>query len=247
MRTIMEIKQILANARVPYPHILMDELEETQGEVERLDKELSDAILMINHLAEDKKNLLSRGTLKDSIIETLTKQKLEETSKSAGAIIERDWYKNELEKVQNTANKSLELSLLEMWHSQGIEEIYKYKNRIKVYRREGLIRYELFTDITCGLLFKDVEDTANYRDATPEDYKVRVDVLLNDRREELEETIPADQYFKFVGPDGEVSGLFRSNDEQKIEDQRQKMKFATITLAEISKDEFFQLAKEMDI
>lgn len=87
--------------------------------------------------------------------------------------------RNELE---DASNKSLELSLLEMWHSQGIKEIYKYKHRIKVYKREGLIRYELFTDLTCGLLFKDVEDTANYRDATPEDYKVRVDVLLSERR-----------------------------------------------------------------
>lgn len=161
---------------------LRKELEDPQGEVERLNKELSDARLMLEFLAEDKRTLVLREKLKDSIIETLTKQKLEEASTSAGAIIERDWYKNELEKVQNTANKSLELSLLEMWHEQGIKEIYKYKNRIKVYKREGLIRYELFTDLTCGLLFKDVEDTANYQDATPEDFKVRVDVLLTNRR-----------------------------------------------------------------
>jgi hypothetical protein len=65
-----------------------------------------------------------------------------------------------------------------MWHTQGIKEIYKYKHRIKIYRREGLEGYDLFNDITCGLLFKDVEDTANYRDATPEDFKVSVEFLL---------------------------------------------------------------------
>ncbi|CAI6024749.1 hypothetical protein PAECIP112173_00397 [Paenibacillus sp. JJ-100] len=39
MRTPMEIKRILAAARVPYPHILMDELEEAQVEIERLKSE----------------------------------------------------------------------------------------------------------------------------------------------------------------------------------------------------------------
>ncbi|MNC81563.1 hypothetical protein D3C75_1347310 [compost metagenome] len=76
---------------------------------------------------------------------------------------------------------------------------------------------------------------------------MRVDILLRERREQPEKRVPTDQYFKFVGTDGEVSGLFRSNDKQKIEDQRQKMQFAMITLAEISKEDFFRLAEEMDI
>ncbi|WP_145333318.1 hypothetical protein [Paenibacillus xylanexedens] len=42
MRTPMEIKRILAAARVPYPDILMDELEEAQNEVERLRKEIEE-------------------------------------------------------------------------------------------------------------------------------------------------------------------------------------------------------------
>lgn len=83
--------------------------------------------------------------------------------------------------LEDPSNKSLEQSLLEMWQGFGIKEIYKYKNRIKVYKREGLVRYELFTDLTYRL-FADVEDTANYHDATPEDFKVRVEDLLSDRR-----------------------------------------------------------------
>ncbi|RAW18522.1 hypothetical protein DC345_04925 [Paenibacillus taichungensis] len=71
-----------------------------------------------------------------------------------------------------------------MWHAQGIKEIYKYKHRIKIYRRDGLEGYDLFNDITCGHLLKDVEDTANYQDATAEDFKVRVDVLLAERKGE---------------------------------------------------------------
>lgn len=76
---------------------------------------------------------------------------------------EADRLREKLEEVKNT---SLERSLLEMWHTQGIKEIYKYKHRIIVYRREGLTGYELFTDLTCGHLFREVKDTIQMT-ATP--------------------------------------------------------------------------------
>jgi hypothetical protein len=95
---------------------------------------------------------------------------------------ERDRLRKELEEAQKPTTK-LERVLLKMWHSQGIKEIYKYKHRIKIYRREGLEGYDLFNDITCGLLFREVEDTANYRDATPEDFKVSVEFLLGQEGE----------------------------------------------------------------
>lgn len=89
-----------------------------------------------------------------------------------------------LEKAQQTASrKDLERLLLEMWLASGIKEIYKYKNRIKVYKREGLTRSELFYDLTY-VLFADIVDIANYEEAEAEDYKVRVDELLEKRIEE---------------------------------------------------------------
>ncbi|MEK5060988.1 MULTISPECIES: hypothetical protein [unclassified Paenibacillus] len=77
--------------------------------------------------------------------------------------------------------KELEILLLKMWEDFGIEYIYKYKNRIKVYRREGLVSYELFCDLTCGTMFTDVEDTANGDDLYAEDCKVSVKVLIERR------------------------------------------------------------------
>jgi hypothetical protein len=64
--------------------------------------------------------------------------------------------------------RELELLLLKMWAEFGIEYIYKYKNRIHVYKREGLIRYELFCDLTYRM-FTDVEDTANGNELYPEE------------------------------------------------------------------------------
>lgn len=75
----------------------------------------------------------------------------------------------------------LELLLLRMWQEFGIEYIYKYKNRIKVYQREGLANYELFNDLTHGM-FTDVEDTANGDDLYANDCKVSVQTLVDSRR-----------------------------------------------------------------
>ncbi|AJS61594.1 hypothetical protein UB51_16845 [Paenibacillus sp. IHBB 10380] len=74
----------------------------------------------------------------------------------------------------------LELLLLKMWAEFGIEYIYKYKNRIKVFKREGLVSYELFCDLTYRM-FTDVEDIANDDDLYPEDCKVSVTSLIESR------------------------------------------------------------------
>ncbi|SGI73857.1 Uncharacterised protein [Mycobacterium tuberculosis] len=79
------------------------------------------------------------------------------------------------------SKNELELALLKLWEEAGIREIYKYKNRIKVYKREGLVRYELFCDITCGTMFTDVEDTANGEDLYAEECKVEVKSLIVNR------------------------------------------------------------------
>lgn len=82
--------------------------------------------------------------------------------------------------IVKQAARDLERSLLEMWSAAGVEEVFKYKNRILFYKREGLTRTDLFCDLTY-CLFPEVEDIANYSEATAEDYKVRVDALLADR------------------------------------------------------------------
>ncbi|OKP81697.1 hypothetical protein A3842_11070 [Paenibacillus sp. P3E] len=64
-----------------------------------------------------------------------------------------------------------------MWDAAGIEEIYKYKNRIKVFKRPGLVSYELLCDLTYRM-FQDVYDTANDDHTTAEEAKVSVKVLL---------------------------------------------------------------------
>jgi hypothetical protein len=73
----------------------------------------------------------------------------------------------------------LELLLLKMWAYSGIKEIYKYKNRIKAFR-EPLTNIELFYDLTCHL-FKDVEDIANHKDSSPDEYKVSIESLIKSR------------------------------------------------------------------
>ncbi|GIO13554.1 hypothetical protein J19TS2_31090 [Cohnella xylanilytica] len=75
----------------------------------------------------------------------------------------------------------IEMALLRMWDKNGIEEIYKYKNRINWYRREGLARMELFHDIT-HRMFTDVQDTANGDELFVVDYKVRVEDLILKRQ-----------------------------------------------------------------
>ncbi|WP_186332825.1 hypothetical protein MKY82_22145 [Paenibacillus sp. FSL W7-1279] len=82
----------------------------------------------------------------------------------------------------------LELALLKMWAATGIKEIYKYKNRIKIYKREGLSRFELFYDLSHSM-FTDVEDTANGDDLYAEECKVSVEVLI--KRREISGTPPA--------------------------------------------------------
>ncbi|MCM3405501.1 hypothetical protein [Cytobacillus oceanisediminis] len=74
----------------------------------------------------------------------------------------------------------LELILLNIWHDNGIKEVYKYKNRIKAFR-EPLVNLELINDLSCGEMFADIEDIANHRDALPEDYKIDVKSLIENR------------------------------------------------------------------
>jgi hypothetical protein len=73
----------------------------------------------------------------------------------------------------------LELSLLKMWAESGIKEIYKYKNRIIAFR-ESLTNIELFNDLTCQA-FKDVEDIANHKHSIPEEFKVSIESLIQNR------------------------------------------------------------------
>lgn len=82
----------------------------------------------------------------------------------------------------------LELQLLKMWSNAGVEEIYKYKNRIKEFRRPGLTRFELFYDLTSGTMFKDVKDTANGDELYAEDCKVSVESLIKNR--EMSHPVP---------------------------------------------------------
>lgn len=81
----------------------------------------------------------------------------------------------------------LELALLRMWAHVGIKEIYKYKNRIKIYKREGLGRFELFYDLSHAM-FTDVEDTANGDDLFAEDCKASIEMLI--KRRERSRTPP---------------------------------------------------------
>lgn len=82
---------------------------------------------------------------------------------------------------ENISMRELELLLLQMWADNRVEEVYKYKNRINWYRREDLPGIELFHDLTYRL-FQDVEDIANYKHSIPEEYKVSVKKLIEDRK-----------------------------------------------------------------
>lgn len=76
----------------------------------------------------------------------------------------------------------LELDLLEMWDKLGVEEIYKYKHRVNIYREdENLARIELIYDLTHGLLFTDLDDIANYSDAYPDECKLVVKEMIESR------------------------------------------------------------------
>lgn len=74
----------------------------------------------------------------------------------------------------------LEMLLLKLWKNNGILEIYKYKGRIVAFR-EPLTNMELFNDVTMQL-FSDVEDIANHKHSTPEEYKVNVEQLIQNRK-----------------------------------------------------------------
>ncbi|TVX85611.1 hypothetical protein [Paenibacillus agilis] len=73
----------------------------------------------------------------------------------------------------------LELLLLKMWKDNGISEVFKYKNRIHIYRGD-LPSIELFNDLTYRL-FQDVEDIAKHADSIPDDYKVSIEELIKVR------------------------------------------------------------------
>ncbi|MCY8549456.1 hypothetical protein MOD25_06000 [Bacillus haynesii] len=79
--------------------------------------------------------------------------------------------------------KHLETVLLKMWRDNGINEVYKYKNRIKAFR-EPLKNIELFTDLT-HKMFEDIEDISRHKNSTPNDFKVEVDNLIKNREAKL--------------------------------------------------------------
>ncbi|URJ76338.1 hypothetical protein MF621_004044 (plasmid) [Bacillus velezensis] len=76
--------------------------------------------------------------------------------------------------------RDLESLLLMMWAENGVEEIYKYKNRIKSFR-EPLANIELINDLSCGEMFADINDVASHKDASPVDYKVSISTLVKNR------------------------------------------------------------------
>lgn len=78
----------------------------------------------------------------------------------------------------------LELSLLNYWKSQGVKWLYKYKHRVKEYQGENLSNIELFTDITSGLMFRELLDIANFNGVTGEDVKINIDKLIAIRQED---------------------------------------------------------------
>ena len=85
------------------------------------------------------------------------------------------------ENVETPANDVLEMQLLLLWKENGIDRVYKYKNRIKDFpEHEGLVSVELFYDLTHSL-FKDVPDIASYVDMQPRRGYRSVDDLIRTR------------------------------------------------------------------
>lgn len=79
---------------------------------------------------------------------------------------------------------SFELNLLTYWKMNGVEWLYKYKDRIKQYRDgENLVNHELFMDMTSDGLFQDIGDVARLMDVTGDDVKVSIDLLIANRIE----------------------------------------------------------------
>lgn len=73
-----------------------------------------------------------------------------------------------------------EKTLLNLWYYNGVNLICKYKNRIKWYRGEKLEPIELFNDLSCGNMFKDVLDVASVG-ADIEDHLYDIKDLLKER------------------------------------------------------------------
>lgn len=77
--------------------------------------------------------------------------------------------------------KDLELTLLLIWKEEGIEEIYKYKNRIKIFfGNPGRVHIELMYDVT-HLLFRELKDIASHKDMEPEEGKLKIDDMITKR------------------------------------------------------------------
>lgn len=86
-------------------------------------------------------------------------------------------------------NLQIELMLLEEWEKQKVDEVYKYKDRIKFYRGR-LASLDLFYDLS-KILFQDMEDLGGKdHDCTPSDVKISVKELIN--RRTLESSIIGD-------------------------------------------------------
>lgn len=77
--------------------------------------------------------------------------------------------------------EALELILLKLWEQNQVKYVYKYKNRIKSFKREGLSTPTLFYDITCKM-FPELEDIADKDVLYPIHCKVSVKELI-ERRE----------------------------------------------------------------
>ncbi len=75
----------------------------------------------------------------------------------------------------------LEIQLLRFWQKERIQFIYKYKHRIMEFREGDRVPTELFHDITCGKMFRDVKDIVSYDDVYPEDVRSHVGGHLADR------------------------------------------------------------------
>lgn len=74
---------------------------------------------------------------------------------------------------------AFELYLLKMWLDNGMKYIYKYKGRIRCFRREGLTMFDLFLDLDGH--FEELRDIADYSDEYPEGNKVSVQELIDKR------------------------------------------------------------------
>lgn len=84
-----------------------------------------------------------------------------------------------------------ELSLLKMWKSSGIKSVYKYKGRIREFRK-GSSDNDSIYDISSfllydlsGVMFANVEDIANgnHKNFRLEDFAVRLEDILREQEQ----------------------------------------------------------------